>query len=250
MKALILCAGKGSRLKEHTQDLPKPLVKVNGRPVLDYILSHCRTHSIVDIAINTSYLGDKIKSYCKDGSQWGLNIIYSHEPELLGTSGALNNFRDFFNSDFLIFYGDSLSNIEITRMLIEHQKNKADLTLAVREKPLDYPSQSLLLCDEESRVRCFMEKPTQTHLQSLSKKKRSSKLINSGIYIASPSILSFIPEGFSDFGYDIIPKLIAAQARVFSFDMTDSFFREVGRPEKLKQASHDIQSLNYTWEAL
>ena len=104
MKALILCAGKGERLKPLTAAIPKPMIQIKNKPVLEYLIMLCKKHGIKEIAINTSYLPEKIKECFANGEKFGVKIIYSFEKELLGTAGALNNFRDFFNESFFVIY--------------------------------------------------------------------------------------------------------------------------------------------------
>jgi histidinol-phosphate phosphatase family protein len=240
MKALILAAGRGERLQPLTNTTPKPMVLINGKPLLEYALLLCKKHNISDIAINTSYLPEKITEYFGNGSKWNVNIKYSFEPELLGTSGALNNFRDFFNDTLLIFYGDNLTDINLTEMLKYHKEKQGVATLALRKKPVDYKTQSgIIVLDKESRIIKFKEKPSEEELQQLA---GDFKLLNSGIYILEPSALRFIPQGFSDFSYDVFPKLIESGEKIFGFMMDQYYFREVGKLDKYEKAKQEIET--------
>ena len=113
MKALILCAGKGERLRPLTDTIPKPMVPINNKPLLEYNILLCKKHGITEIAINTSYLPEQIKQYFGNGEKFGVNIHYSYEPELLGTSGSVNNFRDFLDETFVVIYGDAVTDIDL-----------------------------------------------------------------------------------------------------------------------------------------
>jgi len=239
MKALILCAGKGERLLPLTATIPKPMVQIAGKPLLSYNLQLCRKYGINEIAINTSHLPEKIKSFFKDGSEFGVNLHYSHEPELLGTSGALNNFRDFFTEDFLVIYGDNLTDLNLESLISFHKEKKSLATLALRRKPKEYETQSLIFADNDMRISKFIEKPSPEQVEAVSSE---FKLINSGIYVLSNKILDYIPAGFSDFAYNIFPSLISANHPIHGFIMDSCYFREVGKMEKYKRARQEIES--------
>jgi len=239
MKAIILCAGKGERLQPLTNTIPKPMIPINNRPLLEYNILLCKKHGITEIAVNTSYLPEQIKEYFGDGSKFGVKIKYSFEPELIGTSGALNNFREFLDETFAVIYGDNLTDIDLTEMYKYHKQNNAIATTAVRNKPAEYKTQSLILADENKRIIKFLEKPSEELVQSLVK---DTKIISSGLYILEPEILNFIPEGYSDFAYDIFPKLIKNGKSLFAFIMDKYHFREVGKIEKYELAKKEIES--------
>lgn len=239
MKAIILCAGKGERMRPLTEGIPKPMVEINGKPLLWYNLQLLKKHNIKQVAINTSHLPEKIKDYFGDGKKFGINITYSYEQELLGTSGALNNFKDFFNETFVVLYGDNLTDVDLTRMIQHHKKTDAIATIALRRKPKDYKTQSLILAYEDLRIKEFIEKPSDELVQKLS---RDNKLINSGIYIMKPRLLTYIKEGFSDFAYDVFPEIIKKGEKVMGFIIDNYYFREVGKIEKYELAKNEIES--------
>jgi mannose-1-phosphate guanylyltransferase/phosphomannomutase len=240
MKALILAAGKGERLLPLTLHKPKPMIEINKKPLLEYLILLCKKYGVTEIAVNTSYLPEKIKEYFGDGRKFGVKIRYSFEPKLLGTSGALNNFGDFFKGEpFLVIYGDSLTDMNLKEMFEEHKRRKGIATLALRKKPKEYKTQSLILSDKNFKITKFIEKPTEEEVQKLS---GDFKLINSGIYIFNPKILDFIQKGFSDFAYDIFPKLISAGESIYGFTMDKYYFREVGKKDKYDIAKEEIES--------
>src|SRR3989344_8775599 len=129
MKAIILSAGKGTRIRELAPEKPKVLMEILGKPMIEWNIELLRKYDIKDIAINTHYLADKIKDYLGNGERFGVKIRYSYEPELLGTSGALNNFKDFLDETFVVIYGDNLTDINLTEMLNYHKEKKAIATL-------------------------------------------------------------------------------------------------------------------------
>lgn len=239
MKGIILSAGKGERLMPLTETMPKPLVPIKARPLLEYNLRLLKYHNIDEVCINTSYLANKIKETIGTGEKLGLKIHYSFEPELLGTSGALNNFRTILDETFVVIYGDNLTDINLQEMLQHHKKNKAIVTIALRNKPKDYKTQSLILATPELKITKFLEKPSDEEVQKIT---GDHKLINSGIYIMEPEIFNYLPDGFSDFAYDIFPKLIQGGHPIFGFLIDKYYFREVGRIDKYELAKSEVES--------
>jgi len=238
MKAIILAAGKGERLRPLTKKLPKPMLPINGKPSIEYLILLLKKYGINEIGINTSYLPEKIKSYLSSGEKWKVKIRTSYEKELLGTSGALNNFRDFLNEPFILIYGDNITDIDLKKMIDYHKRKKSVATIALRKKPKYYKTQSLVIANKKLRLKKFIEKPSKEQVKLNSKRE---KLINSGIYIFQPEILKYIPKGFSDFGYDIIPKLIENE-KVYGYIMKDCYYREIGKIEKYNLAKEEIES--------
>ena len=240
MKAIILCAGKGERLKPLTDKIPKPMVPIAGKPVLEYLILLCKKHSINEIFINTSHLAEQIKEYFGDGSKGQVKITYSFEPELLGTSGALNNFKEFLQDEsFFVIYGDAITDIDLTRILNYHKRKKGIATLALRKKPTTKTPSSLIFTDKNLKINKLLEHPSDETFHELCK---DFYLSNSGIYICEPEILKFIPEGFSDFAYDIFPKLIKENKELYGFMMDKYYFREIGKIEKYNLAKEEIES--------
>lgn len=239
MKAIILAAGRGERLRPITDTIPKPMVLIDGKPNLEYLILLCKKHGIKDIAINTSYLPEKIVEYFKDGKRWGVNIRFSFEKELLGTSGALNNFKDFLTEPFFIIYGDNVTNIDLTKMAQTHKDTGGIATIGLRKKPKEYKTQSLIVADDNLKITKFIEKPSDDIVNSF---PGDFKLINSGIYLCNPAIIDYIPAGFSDFAYDIFPKMIGAKEKICGFLMDDYYYREIGKIEKYEIAKREIES--------
>jgi len=208
VKAIILSAGKGTRLKPITENVPKVIIEVKGKPCLQHNIEALKNHGITDIAINTHYLPEKIKELFGDGSNLGVKLNYSYEPELLGTSGALNNFREFFDDTFIVIYGDVLHEINLTEMLDFHKKNNSFCTLAVDDRV--FKSGAAIV--EGEKVVNFVEKPEQD---------LENAFANSGIIIFEPGVLDYIPEGFSDFGFNILPDLLKNKKQMYAFKTTN-----------------------------
>lgn len=224
MRALLLAAGFGTRLKPLTDKIPKAMVPINGKPCLEYHLESLRDKGITEFAINTHYLPEKIKEYFGDGSKWGVSIRYSfEEPEILGTAGALNNFRDFFNEDFIVVYADVFANFQLSKILKVHQKNKGIATILLDDqRPME--GKGVVEFNGEKVTR-FVEKPLEII---------PNALINSGFYILTPEVLKSIPLGFSDFGKDILPKL-TLRGEVFC-TKHEGYIFDIGTLDDLKKA--------------
>ncbi len=223
MKALLLAARKGTRLKPITNTIPKVMVDINGKPCLQYNLELLKKYGIKDIAINTHYLPEKIIDYFSDGKKFGVNLKYSYEKEILGTAGALNNFKNYFNDELFVIYGDTIHNTNLNEMAKFHKEKKGFATIAVDNR--NQIGRGAVVFDDVKRVVKFVEKP---------KKEITNAKVNTGVYILPPKILEFIPEGFSDFGYDILPKLLEKEKEIYAYDAGEAI--DIGTIEQLEKA--------------
>ena len=241
MKAIILSAGKGERLKPLTEKIPKPMVPIANKPVLEYLILLCKKYNITEIAINASHLPEQIREYFGSGEKFGVNIRYSFEPELLGTSGALNNFREFIGQEesFFVIYGDAITDIDLRKMMNYHKEKGGIATLALRKKLSTKKPGSLIFTDPDLKINKIVEHPSDEVFSQL---RKDSYLSNSGIYVCEPKILDFIPEGFSDFAYDIFPKIINDGKEIYGFMMDEYYFREIGKIDKYNLAKKEIES--------
>lgn len=224
MKALILSAGLGTRLGDLTKDIPKVMMDLNGKSCLERHIRSLMRQGIKEIAINTHYFPEQIKEILGDGSSLGVKIKYSFEEKLLGTSGALNNFRDFFDEDyFVVIYGDVVADFDVKNLVKEHISNDSEATIYV-DKSRDMKGKGLVL-SKDGWVTKFVEKP---------EKPIEGAGINSGCYVLNKSILDKIPDGFSDFAKDILPEMVS-EGNVFSLEHKGHIF-DIGTPEDLKHA--------------
>lgn len=209
VNAVILAAGKGTRLKEITKTVPKPLLEVRGQPILAHHLALCAAAQIQNVFINTHYLSEQIRKFAGNGSRFGVKITYSYEQELLGTAGALNNFREnLAGEDILVLYGDNYVDLDLRALQKSHRDKNAFVTVGVHIRA-DVSQSGMVEVDAHNRVKRFVEKPAAS--------ERTSNLVSAGIYVLDPRALDYIPPGKSDFGYDIIPKLVADGRELFAF---------------------------------
>jgi len=235
MKAMILCAGFGTRLGALTSTTPKALLPVAGVPLIGYIVSHLARHGFQHLAVNLHYQAQAIRDYLQDGSRFDVRTEYSHEPELLGTAGGVKRMEAFFRDEeaFLVHYGDILTDHDFTAMLAFHRERDSLLTLLMHERAR---SNSVVELDEESRVVGFWERPAEP-IES----PRRSRWVNSGVCICSPQIFASIPLGVaSDLPRDIIPQLLPSR-RVFGFPLR-GYRCAIDSPDRLAEADAAIRN--------
>jgi NDP-sugar pyrophosphorylase family protein len=231
MKAMILAAGVGSRLDPLTRNLPKPMVPIVNKPVIEHIVELLKRHGIREILINLHYLGGAIKAHLGDGSRQGVKITYAEEEQLWGDAGSVKRNAAFFGSDpFLVIGGDDLSDIDLSRLVRFHQDKKAVATLAL--SLVDDPSEyGIALLNEKSRITRFLEKP-KGHVIF-------SNTANTGVYVFEPEVLEIIPANtFYGIGNNLLPFLLEQRRPVFGH-LTGSYWRDVGNLEQYRQSHYD-----------
>ena len=224
MKAVILAAGKGERLKEITAQIPKPMIEYEGKPILQHNIELCKKFGIDEIFINTHHLAEVIQNYFGDGSSFGVTIRYSLEKTLLGTSGAVKNFKSFIGSDpFFVIYGDNYSNYNL-QLLRQAYQNKNAMGIIGFHWREDTAASGVAEFSDDGLITRFIEKPKVGESES--------HWVNAGVYFFNPKIMDFIPTGFSDFAKDIFPQLLTAgehlygvcsKANVRAFDTPEMF---------------------------
>lgn len=228
MKALLLVGGKGTRLRPLTDRLPKPMVPVMGRPLLERTLETLRRHRVDEIVLSTCYKSECIRRYFGDGSELGLKIHYAQEDFPLGTGGAVKNAENYFTEPFFVLNADILSNIDFGEMMRFHRRKKAGVTIAVTQvkNPSAY---GVIETDEDGYAASFREKPKQT----------ASHLINAGAYVFDPDVLRRIPSGRAvSVEREVFPKLLEDGRRIAAYQGCD-YWLDIGTPEKYVQAHRD-----------
>mgnify|MGYP001562424982 CR=1 FL=1 len=226
MKGIILAAGLGRRIRSLTKGVPKPMLCLRGRPIIEYTIRLFRKFGIKDIIINLHYKPDLIVNYLKDGKKFGVRIKYSYEPVLLGTAGAVKKIQPLLNGTFLVAYGDTLRNIDIADLLKKHSEAKADVTIALyRTKDLKRCVVAMMRADNS--IYEFIEKPRQ---------KIVSGYANCGIYCIEPRVLNSIPRGRKcEFGKELFPLLIKRGFRIYGYP-TDAGLLDIGTPASYARA--------------
>ena len=226
MKALVLAAGHGTRIREVAGDLPKPLLPILGRPVLDYTLRWLAVSGVVDVWINLHYQGQRIREHVGGGERFGLRVLYSEEDPVLGTAGALDRLRHEWTDTFLVVYGDNLVRFTLARMLARHRERASAATIALfdpRHQPNTGIAGGRVLLGPDGGVRRFAEGPG-TDVEGL---------VSTGVYALEPAVARFIPAGaFCDFGRDVFPRLLAEGVAVGGH-LIDGYCLGLDAPEPL-----------------
>ncbi|NVM53519.1 MAG: NTP transferase domain-containing protein [Candidatus Helarchaeota archaeon] len=231
MKSVIMAGGKGTRLRPLTSNLPKPMVPIANKPILVHIIELLKRYGFKDIIVTVGYLGKKISEIIGDGSDLGVNITYAWESRPLGTAGGIKAVEKQLDETFLVISSDILTDIDLSRMLEFHRKNKSVATLALTrtEVPVAY---GIVYTDEDGKIKRFMEKPGWSEV--------FSDKINTGIYILEPEVLQYIEENQEyDFSKQLFPLLLDKDRPIFGY-WGDFYWLDIGNPKKYIQANHDI----------
>jgi mannose-1-phosphate guanylyltransferase len=221
MKAVIQCGGKGTRLRPYTMVLPKPLMPVGAKPVLELLLNWLRRNNIRDVYITTGYLGHLIKSFCQGGEQWNLRIHYTEEKEPLGTIGPLCMLKDDLDEPFMVINGDVLTNLSLTNFADCHRRqgNMVTVATSLRRTKADFG----VIEQTNGRITSFKEKPVLTNLVSM------------GVYCMEPEVLSYIPTGVP-FGFDDLILCLLAEGVPAGTFLHDGLWLDIGRIEDFQTA--------------
>lgn len=213
MKAMILAAGQGTRLRPLTDRIPKPMVLVAGKPILEHSLALLVHHGIRDVVINLHHQPQTIVEHLGDGSRWGVHITYSFEPELLGTAGAAKKVQKEFNTTFFVLYGDNLTSCDLGQLVTFHRSKGSVATIALHHRD-DPTASGIVDLDDQDRIIRFVEKPKPEQV--------FSHWVSAGILVLEPEVLDAIPDGTpSDFGRDLFPSLLARGEAIYGYRMSE-----------------------------
>ncbi len=230
IKAVILAGGKGERLLHLTLETPKPMIEINGKPVLEHQICLLRDQGIKEIVLCGSYLVEKIKNYFGDGHDFGVKIHYPDEPEPMGSGGAISNAREFLkgSKDILVLNGDAMMDgVDFNEMLRFHQKNNGIATVLVRQT--DHPLDSDVLKLEGNRVVEFVGRGQDV-----------LKTANVGSMILSGDAIGMIPEGISNIEKDVVFGNLKSE--VYAFNKPESWYiKDIGTPERLESVKNHFE---------
>ena len=231
MIAIIMAGGEGTRLKSVTGDLPKPMVQLCGKPVLEHILNLLKRNGITEAVLTLRYRSEVIKDYFGDGEKFGMKLHYHVETEPLGTAGGVKACREFYGDrDFLVISGDSACDFNLKALMEAHHRHSPAVTMALyaHTAPLQY---GIVLTDTRERVVSFIEKPRW--------EKVVSDLVNTGIYVVSPAAMGYVPDDRPyDFAKDLFPKLMEAGHEIRGIAM-DGYWCDIGTPRAYYQCCLD-----------
>ena len=210
---MLLAAGMGTRLRPLTEHLPKCMMYVGGKPILEHNIAWLKKYGVTDMMINLYYLPQVVINHFGDGSKWGIGINYSVEKEILGTSGGVKNVAPFFEEEaFIVWYGDNLCTCDLDRLVAFHRDKAGLATIALYQRE-DVAQCGIVDLDASDRILRFFEKPRPEQV--------FSRWVNAGIYILEPEVMSYIPANDpSDFGRDVFPAMLADGQSLYGYRLS------------------------------
>lgn len=203
-----MAAGFGSRMKEYTKDTAKPMLPVNGKPIIEYTIQQLVKAKIPDIGLNLHFHADQIKNYFLDGKKWGASLNYVYESQPTGTAGGAKSLENFLQAydDFVLIYGDILTDFNFSELVQFHQSHRKIATVCLHRRT---KSNSIVSFDQDQTIQQFIERPSEAELA----KQKGEFWVNSAIYCFKKEILNLIPKNneITDLPRDIFPGLLARQ---------------------------------------
>jgi mannose-1-phosphate guanylyltransferase len=243
MKAMILAAGLGTRMRPLTDHCPKPLVPLLLQPMLDHILVQLPRYSIRDVIINLHYHTDQLARWLGDGSRWGVHLSLSFEPEILGTAGALKRVEPLLrDAPFLVLNADVLIDLDLQALWHWHCQRQALVTMVLRSDPAAR-SYGAVIVDADDRVRLINGRPS-IHMPAT-----GQETMFACVQVVDPQVLEYIPpDCFSMTTSDVYPALIERHAAVYGYCYS-GYWMDIGTPERYLQAHWDMLdgALGDTW---
>ena len=230
MKAVILAGGLGTRLLPYTKTLPKPMLPLGKKPILEYVINWIKKSEIRDIVLCVSYKHKKVQSYFQDGKKFGVNIQYAISKKPLATAGQLKTAEKFVNDTFVCVYGDSIFDFNLKNMILKHKRKKSSVTMSLYNYELEL-KYGVIDTRKNGIVTAWNEKPT------------ISSKINMGCYIFEPEVFRFIPKD-KQYGMDtMIKKIITKKKRVSSF-ISKREFIDIGNKEIYEETNRAYSKKN------
>lgn len=231
MKVVILAGGKGTRLKEYTNDIPKPMIKVLGKTILEYQFENLKKFGLKDIILCIGHLGEKIKEYYGDGKKFGVNIEYALEQSPVGTGGALNYIKDLIYDDFILLFGDIMLDIDWNKFIEFHRFQGGIGTFLVHPNSHAFDS-DLVLMDDNYKVTGISYKNTE--------RKYYKNIVKSGVHILKKEILNFVEKDKKqDLEKDIISKVLQEDNIIYGYK-TSEYVKDMGTYSRLEQVKNDL----------
>jgi len=231
MKSVIMAGGEGTRLRPLTCNIPKPMVPIVNKPVMEHIIELLRKHNLTDIAVTLQYLPNIIKNHFNDGREYDVNLKYYVEDKPMGTAGSVKNAEDFLDDTFIVISGDALTDIDLKKAIDFHFSKKSMATLVLKkvEIPLEY---GVVVTDENGRITRFLEKPSWGEV--------FSDTVNTGIYILSPEVLKYYNKNeIFDFSKDLFPLLLKQDKPMYGY-VSEDYWCDIGDLNAYSQAHKDI----------
>lgn len=231
MKAVIMAGGEGTRLRPLTSNLPKPMMPLANRPMMEHIVNLLKDHGFDEIVVTVAFLPQAIRTYFGDGSEFGVRMVYATEETPLGTAGSIRNAMSELDDTFLVISGDVLTDIDLSSIVSFHKERGALATIGLKavENPLEF---GIVITHEDGSIERFLEKPTWGEV--------FSDTVNTGIFVLEPSIFDWIEPGVAvDFSSEVFPKLLDAGEPIYGA-VADGYWEDVGTLEAYVRAHQDV----------
>lgn len=234
MKVVIIAGGQGTRIASVNSEIPKAMIPVCGKPIIEHEVELCKRYGFTDFLFIIGYMGEQISSFFGDGSKWGVNIDYYQETQPLGTAGALGYLKDKLTEDFFVFYGDTIVDFDMMAMLKYHQEKKSAATLFLH--PNDHPYDSdIVELDAEGKVLKFHNKPHPNGFVS-------KNIVNAALFIFSPAILDKIVVGVkSHIEKNVLPRCLESGMNLYGY-VSPEYIKDMGTPDRYEVVCHDFES--------
>ena len=231
MKAVIMAGGEGTRLRPLTSNVPKPMMPLANRPMMEHILDLLKRHGFDEVVVTVAFMANHIRNWFGDGSDFGVRMVYATEETPLGTAGSVRNAMEELTEPFLVISGDVLTDVDLTKIVATHKEKQALATIGLIrvDNPLEF---GIVITREDGSIERFLEKPGWGQV--------FSDTINSGIFVLEPEIFDYIePDRPVDFSSDVFPALLADDKPLFGA-VADGYWEDVGNLESYVSAHADI----------
>lgn len=232
MKAVVMAGGEGTRLRPMTSSMPKPLLPVANRPIMEHVLRLLKRHGLNETVVTVQFLASLVKNYFGDGEELGMELTYANEEKPLGTAGSVKNAEEALKDDaFLVISGDALTDFDLTELINFHKEKGALVTVCLTRvpNPLEF---GITIVDEEGKVERFLEKPTWGQV--------FSDTVNTGIYVMEPEVFDYVEADVPvDWSGDVFPQLMKEGKPVYGF-IAEGYWEDVGTHESYVKAQADV----------
>lgn len=234
-KVIIIAGGKGTRIASVNSEIPKAMIPVGGKPVLEHQVVMAKKYGYTDFVFLIGHLGEIIQDYFGDGSKWGVHIEYYKEEKPLGTAGALAEIKDLLPDTFFVFYGDTVMDIDMQRFMDFHTKHNADASLFVHPNDHPFDSDVVLLDKDTDRVEEFANKPHPEDFVS-------HNIVNAAVFIFNKSIVDYIPKGEKrNIEKNILPVCLENGLKLYGYKSSE-YVKDMGTPERYAAVCADWES--------
>ncbi len=233
MKAIVCCGGMGTRLRPYTYSIPKPMLPLGNKPILEYVIRHLKRHGFTDLYLTVGYLKEQIMDYFGNGSKFGVKIQYAVEEGEAGTAGSILPLKKWASEPFIVQMGDHLSRLDLKKMHAYHKRMGGIATVALKRTgvPLEY---GIAKVDSSNRIISFEEKPIVRNY------------VNAGVYVFAPAVFEYVRPN-DDFARNVFPRLLADKQRVNGY-VFDDYWLDIGRPSDYEKVNEMVTLMEMVGE--